>query len=159
MAASAGAPKDLIGFLDYYFVNKAPFQIPQAGREWLVQFGPWIVIVLLVLSLPAVLLLLGIGSTWPPFGVSGYRWGYAQPYGWSYTNAHWLWLIGLVVPFALLALALPGLFARKMSGWRLAFYAEVISLIAGVAMLDVVSALIGALVWFYVLFQIRPLYK
>ena len=48
MAESAGAPKDLIGFLDYYFVSKAPFQIPQAGREWLAQFGPWIVIVLLV---------------------------------------------------------------------------------------------------------------
>jgi hypothetical protein len=156
MAAAAGAPKDLIGFLDYYLVSKAPFQIPQTGREWLVQFGPWIVVVLLVLSLPAVLLLLGIGSTWGPLNS---RWGYSQAYGWSYANAYWLWLTGLVVPFALLALAVPGLFARKMSGWRLAFYAEVISLIAGVLMLNVVGALLGALIWFYVLFQIRPLYK
>jgi len=159
MAASAGPPKDLIGFLDYYLVGKAPFQIPQAGREWLVRFGPWIVVVLLVLSLPAVLLLLGIGSAWAPFSLSDYRWGSGWPYGWTYMNAHWLWLIRLVVPFALLAMALPGLFARKMSGWRLAFYAELIGVIAGLLMLDVVGALIGALIWFYVLFQIRPLYK
>jgi hypothetical protein len=159
MAESAGAPKDLIGFLDYYFVNKAPFQIPQTGREWLAQFGPWIAVVFLVLSLPALLLLLGIGSPLAPFRVGGYRWAYSEGYGWSYTNAHWLWLIGLAVPFVLLALALPGLFARKMSGWRLAFYAELVNVVAGVLMLDVVGALIGAIIWFYVLFQIRPLYK
>jgi hypothetical protein len=159
MAESAGAPKDLIGFLDYYFVNKAPFQIPQAGREWLAQFGPWFVVVMLVLSLPAVLLLLGVGSTWPPVGFGGFRWNYFSTNGWGYTNVYWLWLIGVVVPFVLLALSLPGLFARKMSGWRLAFYAELINLIAGVVMLDIVGALIGGLIWFYVLFQIRPLYK
>ena len=99
MAESAGAPKDLIGFLDYYFVNKAPFQIPQAGREWLAQFGPWFVVVMLVLSLPAVLLLLGVGSTWPPVGFGGFRWNYFSTNGWGYTNVYWLWLIGVVVPF------------------------------------------------------------
>lgn len=34
------APKELIGFLDLYLVKKAPFQIPDAGREWIVKFGP-----------------------------------------------------------------------------------------------------------------------
>ncbi len=30
---STAAPKDLIGFLDYYLVQKAPFQIPQAAES------------------------------------------------------------------------------------------------------------------------------
>jgi hypothetical protein len=154
MAETTGAPRDLIGFLDYYFVKKAPFQIPQAGREAIVQFGPWIVVVLLVLSLPALLFLLGLGA-WAPFG--GYRWGYSDAVGWAY--AYWPWMIGAIVRFVLMAMALPGLFARKMSGWTLVFYAELVSLVTGVLAMNLVGALIGALIAFYILFQIRPLYK
>jgi hypothetical protein len=159
MADATGAPKDLEGFLDYYFVKKAPFQIPAAGREWIVRFGPWIVIVLLVLSLPAILLLLGIGATWTPLTLGGYRWSDTDPYRWGYAYWYWPLMSGLVVHFALMALALPGLFARKMSGWRLVFYAQIVSLVAGVLAMNLVGALIGALIAFYLLFQIRPLYK
>ena len=153
MPDSVGAPKDLIGFLDYYFVKKAPFQIPQAGREWLVRFGPWIAIVLLILWLPGLLWLLNVGSAWGPFGSPGYYPAY------RYSTVYWPWMLGLVAFFALMILALPGLFARRMSGWRLAFYAEVVSVITGLMVRDIVGALLGALIAFYVLFQIRPLYK
>lgn len=154
MADGTAAPRDLIGFLNYYFVTKAPFQIPQAGREWLVRFGPWIVVVLLILWLPGLMWLLNVGSTWGPFAS---RWGYYDSY--HFSSTYWPWMLGLVLSFALMVLALPGLFARRMSGWRLAFYAELVSLIAGLFALDIVGALIGALISFYILFQIRPLYK
>ncbi len=66
------APKDLIGFLDFYLVRKAPFQLPDNVREWIVKFGPWIALVLLVLSLPPLLFVLGIGTVLMPFGGYGY---------------------------------------------------------------------------------------
>lgn len=154
---SSPAPKDLIGFLDHYLVKKAPFQIPAAGREWIVQFGPWIVIVLLVLSLPALLFLLGIGTMWSPLSPAGYGYGYSYWYGYGW--GYWPWMLGVVIHFGLMALALPGLFARKMYGWTLVFYAEIASVIGAVLSMNIIGGLIGALIAFYILFQIRPLYK
>jgi len=103
MSDGTTAPKDLIGFLDYYFVKKAPFQIPQTGRAWLVQAAPWIVVVLLILSLPHLLWLLHIGS---PFTISGYRWGYYD--GYHYPYAYWPWLLGLTASFVLMVTTVEG---------------------------------------------------
>jgi len=144
------APKDVIGFLDYYLVQKAPFQIPAAGREWIVKFGPWIAVVLLILSLPAILFLLGLGTA---LGT----WGYG--YGYGYGFLYWPGMMLLIVSLGLTALSLPGLFARKMSGWTLMFYAQVASAASSILIGHIVSGLIGALISFYILFQIRALYK
>ncbi|HEX5070196.1 MAG TPA: hypothetical protein VFV78_08255 [Vicinamibacterales bacterium] len=151
MADPRGAPTGWIDSLDYYFVKKAPFQIPHAGREWLVRFGPWIVLILLILWLPALLWLFNVNSRW------AYRWTAYDSF--HYSPRYWPWMLGLMASFALMILALPGLFARRASGWRLALYAEIVSLITGLLAMDIVGTLIGALVAFYVLFQIRPLYK
>ena len=144
---AAQAPKDPIEFLDHYLVKKAPFQIPDGGREAIVKFGPWIVVVLLVLSLPALLVILGVGTLVVPFGGAGAATGFG------------LAAIGLCVQLALQAMALPGLFARKMSGWRLMFYATVASVVTSLLSGAIVSAIIGALIGFYVLFQVRGLYR
>ena len=153
MADTAGqapkdeAPKDLIGFLDYYLVKKAPFQIPDAGREFLVKFGPWIMLVLMLLTLPLILFLLGLGTFLSPFG------------GVSYMATWGLSSILIVIQFILRAAALPGLFARKMMGWNLVFYALLVGLLASVlSIYGIVGGLIGALIGLYLLFQIRPLY-
>lgn len=141
------APKDPVGFLDYYLVKKAPVQIPDAGREWIVKFGPWITVVLLVLTIPALLVILGIGTLLVPFGGIAY----AQGFG--------LAAIGLCVQVVLMVVALPGLFARTMSGWRLMFYAQAVGLLASLLGGSVVGALVGGLISFYILFQVRSLYK
>lgn len=145
--ATEQAPKDLIGFLDFYLVKKAPFQIPEAGREFLVKFGPWIMLVLMLLALPAVLFLLGLGTLMTPFaGVS-----YMAPWG--------LASLLLLIQFVLRAAALPGLFARKMMGWNLTFYAVGVGLLASVlSVYGLIGGLIGALISLYILFQIRSLY-
>ena len=108
-------PKDLIGFLDFYFVKKAPFQIPDGGREFIVKFGPWITVVLLILTLPVLLFALGLGAIFIPFGGIGYASGFG------------VLTIFVVVEVGLMIAALPGLFARKMAGWRLLFYSQLIS--------------------------------
>ncbi|HEX9565752.1 MAG TPA: hypothetical protein VF981_17355 [Gemmatimonadaceae bacterium] len=139
-------PKDLIGFLDHYLVRKAPFQIPDGGREWIVRYGPWIMLVLLVLTLPAVLIALGIGTFLVPFGGLGYATGFG------------FLTLFILAATVLRALSLPGLFARKMSGWQLAFYAQIVDFVGGLLSRSIIGAIVGALIGMYILFQIRSLY-
>jgi hypothetical protein len=144
---TAEAPKDLIGFLDFYLVKKAPFQIPDAGRELIVRFGPWITVVLLILLLPALLFVLGLGALLIPFGGVGY----AGSFG--------LLTIFIIVEIGLMIAALPGLFARKMSGWTLLFYSQLVGIVHSVLSGNIVSGLLMALIGLYILFQVRPLYR
>ena len=146
MTTSEQAPKDLIGFLDYYLVKQAPFQLPTEVKEFLVKFGPWIALVLLVLSLPALFVMLGVGTAFMPFGGAMYTVGF------TYLT------IVLLAQLVLLALALPGLFKRKMSAWRLIFYSELVSIVFSLLSGSILGALIGGLIGLYILFQIRPLY-
>jgi len=139
-------PKDLIGMLDFYLVKKAPFQLPDGAREAIVRFGPWIAVILLVIALPGILFLLGVGTALLPFG--------GLAYATSFTYA----VIFLIIHFVLLIAALPGLFARRMSGWRLAFYAELFNILWSLASLNIIGALLFGLIGLYVLFQIRGLY-
>ncbi len=148
MTADTGqAPKDLIGFLDFYLVQKAPFQIPENGKEWIVKYGPWITIVLLILSLPPLLLVLGLGAALVPFGGVGYATGF------TYLT------IVLLAELGLMVAALPGLFARKMSGWRLLFYAQIASFLFSLLSGAILGAILGAVIAMYILFQVRARYK
>src|SRR5262245_56349598 len=109
MVDTGQAPKDLIGFLDFYLVKKAPFQIPDNGKEMIVKWGPWITVFLMIISIPPPLFVLGIGTLLIPFGGPRYATGFSVA------------VLVLAVEIGLMIAALPGLFARKMSGWTLAF--------------------------------------
>jgi hypothetical protein len=65
----------------------------------------------------------------------------------------------VLVELALEVLALPGLFARRMSGWRLLFYARLVAIVASLVELAFVSAIVGGVIGLYLLFQVRPLYR
>ena len=65
----------------------------------------------------------------------------------------------LIVHLVLVVAALPGLFARKMSGWRLLFYAQIVSLVTSLLSGSIIGGLIGALIGMYLLFQIRTKYN
>ena len=122
--------KDAIALLEPYFTEKAPFQLPNNIKEVLVRFAPWVAVLLFLISLPAVLFVLGVGSVLTPFMmVPGYT-GFGMA------------VVFLIAQMVLLALAIPGLFKRSRSAWNLMFYAEA------------VSAVIG----FYFLFQVRAKY-
>jgi hypothetical protein len=144
---TAQAPKDLIGFLDFYLVKKAPFQIPDAAREWIVRFGPWITLVLLILTLPILLVALGIGAIVAPWAGVGYATGFG------------VMTVAVLVEVGLMIAALPGLFARKMSGWQLLFYSQLVSIVYNVVTGSIVGGLLGGLIALYILFQVRPLYR
>jgi hypothetical protein len=146
--ATEQAPKDLIGFLDFYLVKKAPFQLPDGVREAIVRFGPWIAVVLLILMLPFILFALGVGTFFLPLAAM------SSPYA----GSAYLGLIFAVVQLVLLVMALPGLFARKMSGWRLALYARLVAIAGGIVSFAWVGALLGGLIGLYILMQVRGLY-
>jgi hypothetical protein len=141
------APKDLVGFLDFYLVRQAPFQIPDGAREWIVKFGPWITVVLLILTLPILLFALGLGVIWIPFGGVGYASGFG------------VLTLFVLVELGLMIAALPGLFARRMAGWQLLFYSQLVNIAYNVLSGHVVSALLGGLIGLYILFQVRTLYR
>jgi hypothetical protein len=101
--------------------------------------------VLLVLMLPPLLLALGLGALILPFAAAA-----APGIGIS--------LIGVIVEIGLTIAALPGLFARKMSGWNMLFYAQIVGLVVSLLSLSIVSGLIGALISLYILFQVRTKY-
>ena len=76
------------------------------------KFGPWITVVLLILLLPLLLVALGIGAVFVPFGGVGDAAGFG------------IMTIVLIPELGLMIAALPGLFARKMAGWTLLFYSR-----------------------------------
>jgi len=144
--ATTPAPKDLVGFLDNYLVKEAPFQIPDGGREWIVKFGPWITVVLLILTLPVLLFALGLGAILIPFGGVGYASGFG------------VLTLFVIVELGLMIAALPGLFARKTEGWQLLFYSQLVSIVYNILSGHIVSGLLFGLIALYILFQVRPLY-
>ncbi len=161
---NASAPKQeetkakMLGFasqfeawLDEYMVTKAPFQIPMGGKEFLVTVAPYLVIigvVLFVLSLPA---LLGLGAMMSGMGMMtvGGSWGYVA-------------LVSLVsgaIAVGLEAKAIPGLFKRAQASWRLVYYATLVSFAGSVLSFNFVGAVIGGIIGWYILFQVKELYK
>jgi len=55
--------------------------------------------------------------------------------------------------------ALPGLFKRKLSAWRLMYYSSLVGVLQALLAVNLGGLIIGATLSFYCLFQIKPLYK
>lgn len=52
--------------LDDIFVGKAP-ALSENVKEWIVKYGPWITIVLIIMFLPVLLFLLDISAVIAPY--------------------------------------------------------------------------------------------
>lgn len=150
MADTQSASKDeqgLIATLDTYLVKQAPIQIPDGGKELIVKVGPWITLVMLVLMVPLLLVALGLGALLSPFG------GVTAGAGFGITS------IFVVVQIVLLIMALPGMFARKTSGWTLLFYEQLVSFVHALLSGSVISGVVGVILGLYILFQVREKYS
>lgn len=145
----------LEGFFDTYLRIKAPFQFPPAAREWIVKYGPWISLVFLILGalvlIPLLVFALGLTAVSLPFAAAT---GSVQTtmFGW----------IGIVISLAVLVMqgiAIPQLMKRQLSGWKLIYYAQLLSAAGSIVSGSIVGAIIGLAIGMYVLFQIRSYYK
>lgn len=132
-----------------FFTSKAPFQFPVDFREGFVKYWPIVSLVLLLFTLPTILAFLGIGAALMPVSFLG---GIGSGIG--YTIIMILTVIGLVLG----ALALPGLFNRKRSGWGLSYYAQLLSILSSLLSFSILGILLG-LLFLMLLFQVRDYYR
>ncbi len=133
----------LEAWLEGVMVKKAPFQIPMGGKNFLAMVAPYLVIIGIVLAIPATLFVLVTS----PILILG---------GGGMAIVSFLFSIAALV---IEAIALPGLFKRTQASWRLLFYASVVSVLGSIVSFQIVSALIGAIVGWYIIFQVKEVYK
>lgn len=136
--------KKLIQTLEEFF-SKAP-HLPAKWREVLVKIAPWLVLIFGILGVLGGLAALGVSPVATFGGVN---------YGTKLLIAGVFTLVSSV----LMLMAFPGLKARKYQGWRLFFWSEVVSVVASIISLDLVGAVLGFLIGFYILFEIKSHYK
>jgi hypothetical protein len=123
--------------------------LPSNIVETLVKISPWLAVIGTVMGVPAILALLKLNQFAAYYNVPG------MGFGWSYQASNLL----LIVQMVLTGLSIQGLFAHKMSAWRLMYYAAWVSAISSLISSGIVSMLIGGLISFYILFQVKKSYK
>lgn len=143
----------LEGLFEEYLGHKAP-AMPDNIKDTLVSFAPYLAILSVVLTVPALFALIGIGTAVGPF-TAFLGAGYMMQYSFSYMVGAGTLLVSAV--FA--ALAIQGLFKREMKAWRLMYYSSLISFVASVLQGSVMSALVGLVIGMYILFQVREKYR
>jgi hypothetical protein len=143
--------KNLVDTLEDFF-KKAP-AIPANGREALVKITPWLALIFGVLGVLGGLAGVGLLTVFSPLAVFGGAQGVAS-YGGGVIAA-WVWLASSV----LLLAAYPGTKARKLSGWTLLFWYEVLNVLGSLIAGSIVGGIVGGLIGLYLIFQIKSYYK
>jgi hypothetical protein len=146
-----GVVAQLEVFLDEYLITKAPFTLPMGVKEFIAKISPYLIIIFAILALPLILAAIGLSAVVTPFAMmGGYTWGFSA-------------IISLAVAVIVLVMevmAVPGLFKRTKGAWVLIFYATIVSLIGNIlSVTGIISGIIGAIIGWYFLFQIKELYK
>jgi hypothetical protein len=150
----ADTTNQLETILDEYMVKKAPFAIPAEVKEFIVKVAPYLIIIFAIMSLPFIFGAIGLTAIFTPFAMMG-GYGYG---GWGFSAI--ISLAVVVISLIMEVVAVPGLFKRTKASWRLVFYASVVSLIGGIITIHgIVGAIIGAIIGWYILFQVKDMYK
>ncbi len=155
---------------DNLFVRRAP-ALPVSSKKTLVQYLPWINLLLGIITLGTVY------DLWHWIRITDSLIGITRSLHVTYSGsevpaAHqgfgiWLGLAVLAVEALLYLAAFPGTRDRKKSGWRLMFYALLANVLYGVIILftyygtvwTLAGTLVGSGVGLYLLFQIRSSYS
>ena len=145
------AMNGLEGMLAPIFANLP--HLPENARKVLVDVSPWIALIFGALGILGLLGLggLGMGVAFMAFGGFG--------------TAMVIHIAISLASAVLLLMAYPGLKAKTKKGWNMAFYSEVVSTIGGVVGIalwgagGIVGLVIGALIGFWILFEIRSYYS
>ncbi len=145
----------LEGFFDTYLRIKAPFQLPTGAKEFIVKYGPWITLVFLIIAavaiIPLALLALGLTAATMPFAtVAGYGGNSIMAF---------VHIAIVIVTLVLEAVAIPKLLKRQLSGWKLVYWASLLSALSSLLSMQILGLVIGLVIGMYILFQIREYYK
>ena len=140
----------LENLLDEYLVKKTPFTLPDGWRKAIVKFAPWFSLILMIVALPALLALFGLGAIFTPLSYLG-----GLQTGINYTFG----LVIAAVTVVLNGMAIPGLFKRTRQGWNFVFYATLVGVIENAIHFNIGGLIIGSLLSLYILFQVKGYYK
>nr|WP_295933227.1 hypothetical protein [uncultured Dyadobacter sp.] len=133
--------------LEPIFLQKFP-PFSDSVKEFLVQYGPYFILVLSVLGILGLLTAFGVGGAVLGMGAASVGIGFNFYVG-----------IALgIVTLVMYLMAFSPLKARKRAGWNLLYYALLIGLVSNLIQLSIVGFIIGGLIGFWVLFQIREKY-
>ena len=123
--------------------------LPANAVDAIYGITPWIALVFGIIGVLGALSGFGILTFLVPFavlsGASGYGLGMISAVGW-------------LISSVLMLLAFTGLKAGKISGWNMLFWSEVVSVVSSLVAFSL-GSVIGAVIGFYLLFQIKPKYK
>ncbi|ACT96164.1 hypothetical protein [Dyadobacter fermentans] len=133
--------------LEPIFLQKFP-PFSESVKEFLVQYGPYIILVLSVIGVLGLLTALGVGGA--VFGMGGASVGI----GFNF----YLGIVLGIVTLVMYLMAFTPLKARKRAGWNLLYYALLLGLVSNLIQLSIFAFIVGGLVGFWVLFQIREKY-
>jgi len=133
--------------LEPIFLGKFP-PFPDDVKEFLVKYGPYFILVAAVFMLFGLLAAFGIGTAAIGIGVVAYGSGFMM---------YIALLIATIIAIIYL-MAFSPLRARKKAGWNLMYYALILSLLSSLIQLAFLSVIVGGVLGFWVLFQIRDKY-
>jgi len=139
---------DLEKKIETYSNKKAP-KLPKGVVSFIVKYGPYLMVVGLVFSIPFILTAIGLNALIPAAFMGGLRVAYRFS----------IWNLVTLVTIALQIIALPGLFKRKLSAWRILFYISLINAVLYLITFQLGNLVLGTIICWYLLFQIKKEYK
>lgn len=142
---------DIITTVEEWFAN-AP-ALPKNIKEGIVKITP---IISLIFGIIGILVGVAGISSLTLFSPVAMMAGDAAMRG--YGNG-FISSISLLISSVLLLMAYPGVKAHKAKGWEMLFWSEAVNIAGSLISLEIFSALIGGLIGFYILFQIKSYYK
>jgi hypothetical protein len=138
--------------LDQYYA-KLP-ALPKGGKDFIVSIASWLALIFGLLAILSAVSAFGIFSFMSPFAVVA---GIGR-----YAFAGILSTIILLVQGIIELMAFSPLKTNQVKGWNLMYYSLILSVISSITYLSVssvISALIGALIGYYFLYQVKSYYK
>jgi uncharacterized BrkB/YihY/UPF0761 family membrane protein len=139
--------------LQEFFVTKAPFDLPNGLKEFMVTVFPYFNALSVALTAMSLLAWVGLSSIFGPVmkmanvNLNMNINGIGAPI-----------LVLQVVSLVLSILAFGGLFKRHQKAWKYKVWQALIGALMSAIMLNVYSLLIGGLVSLYLLYQIKSKY-
>lgn len=144
--------KQLTKMLDENYA-KLPV-LPKNVDDFIVSVAPWLALIFGVLSVLAGISAFGFLAVLSPFATVA---GAGQ-----YAVTGLLAAVVLLVQGVIMLLAFPALRKKEVKGWNLLFWSLVLSVVSSVLTLrvfGVVESLVGALISYYFLYQVKSYYK
>lgn len=138
--------QELENFLELYLIKKAP-TLPLGVKKFIVTVWPYFLLFGLIFTIPFVLMVIGLRFLIPSFLINGSEFHFD------------FFMLFSVAIFVIEAFALPGIFKRKFSGWKLAYYARLVNALGLILTFNIFGLIIGTTISLYFLFQVKEFYK